>query len=1457
MKKILSAFVIIAAALLLTTHLKKSETEENKREAFEEEAAEQDGIQLAQEQDFRNTVDIKLGYVPKERLVAASEKMESERKAMRLNPSLRTNALTWAERGPNSDVTGPSNGNTRANNGITSGRIRAIWVDLADGTNKTVWVGGIEGGIWKTTDITASPATWTPVNDFMGSLAIASICQDPNNTNIMYAGTGEKAINLDAVRGGGVWKSTDHGLTWNLLANTTSFWNVSKIACDANSRVYVATMGNGAGLERSSDGGANWTNIAPAGLNAAITDMKISSTGRMHIICGYYSGWFDINPAGYRFSDDFGTASTPTWAASTSSFGSPTYNCELGVSGNILYALNSNSSFQTTPIYKSTDGGVNWATTTTSPPAASGTNDLSSGQAWYNIAVAVDPANGNNVIAGGLNCYRSTDGGATWTQTSTWVGTSGQYVHADQHFAVWNGSQVLVASDGGVFYSADAGVTFRDRNAGLRLKQFYSCAIHPTTPNYFLGGAQDNGVHQLTSAGLGSSVEVTGGDGALVHIDQDQPQYQFGSYVYNQYRRSTDGGNTWSSVNYSSSIGSFINPSDYDDYNNKLYAAGGTGQYVRWENPQTGNTFTLVSVPALYRNNITHVMVSPYTGNRVFLGTGAGKVFRVDNADLNAPIATDISGNTMDAGATVSCVAMGTDDNNLLATFSNYGARHVWVSTTGGGASGWTNITGNLPDIPVRWAMFYPYDNTKAILATEAGIYETSNINGTATVWTQSPNFPIVRTDMLQYRPSDGTIVAATHGRGMWSTQISVTNTYIKYSATALSRPESTTATVASGCTGYTDYTIYMTTNRAPSGTATATLSVSGGTAVQGVDFDFTTNGNFASPSNTVTLTSGSTTPQPVNIRIYDNPKNDVVSRHNFNLSYSLSGTTDAVPTPGGQSFSFTINDDDLPPSMFASPATYDVGSYTVNSSATSAFRSNQQKHRLQTLFRASDLIASGLSAGNISAMNLFVAQKNSTKPFTGFTISMAQTTATSLTSFITSGFTQVYTGDYSSVYDINSFAFGTGAGSSSTFSWDGTSNIVIQFCFDNSPAAADAAADVMQGSTPSASVSSSIYSNGGVGSGCALAAASTNTARVNASFTIAKVANTVETTLNATKTLTEAGSYDVYFYNGSKIMARIQNASGFNYGCTQVIVDRAGNGAIAFWNNNTTNYLATKTFHVVPTTNNTSGQYQITLYYTAAEKTAWEAATGQNWSNIQMVKVKSQISNYTAATPAPDGANAVEIVTPTLGTFGADYTITGTFSSGFSGFGVGIPGNNPLPITLVSFQGRLDNSTAYLNWSTSSEQNSKNFEVEKSTNGVNYYRIGAVNAAGNSSTKKDYSLTDNKLGRLNYYRLRMNDLDGRNKLSNVVLLQYNAAGQNLWVVNNPFKNYIDVRIAKEAANVKMQLINAAGNVVEEKSFTNVTGLIHWSLIHDHSAGTYVLHSVADGIAFTNKIVKQ
>jgi len=748
----------------------------------------QAGISRRLQHEIDITKDPQLGYVPKAKLVDAykfkKEKIKENqgKKNDKSSAGATTTGETsgnlttaatiaaaigfnWQERGPFRDAVGGSNGNKRPGNGITSGRVRAIWQDLSDATGNTFWVGGIDGGLWKTTSVNSNPANWTNTNDFFANMAVSSICQDPSSKNIMYFGTGEKAINADAVRGAGVWRSTDNGITWDIIPGSENFWNVSKLICDAAGNLYVGcnTIFNNAGLQRLMKGSSVWENITPTGLDGRIADLELSSTGKLHISCGYYNS----TATGYRYTAAPATVTASTWNSPLTTF-TTNYNVDLASNGDVLYALPANSSFEVSTIYKSLNGGVNWSATGATPAA------LTNGQGWYNMAVAIDPNNVNNVIVGGLDCYKTTNGGTSWTKISNWVGTTGQYVHADQQAMLWNtNNRVIVASDGGIHLSNDGGTTFSDRNTGLNIKQFYSLAIHPTSTNYFLGGTQDNGVHQLNAAGIASSVEVTGGDGAFVHIDQNQPQYQWGSYVYSNYRRSSDGGNTWSSPT-ASNTGRFINPTDYDDINNIMYGSFAVNTFARWSNAQTGGTLTSVAMSLLGNGTVSAIKVSPYTANLVFFGGGGSGVvptlIRAVSANAT-PTFTNIIGASMKvSGSNISSIEMGTNDNNIIVAFSNYGINNVWVTNDGG--TTWADIDGNLPNMPVRWAMFYPGDNSKAIIATETGVWQTSLISGATTIWDPEASFPNVRTDMLQFRASDATLAASTHGRGIFTTVI-------------------------------------------------------------------------------------------------------------------------------------------------------------------------------------------------------------------------------------------------------------------------------------------------------------------------------------------------------------------------------------------------------------------------------------------------------------------------------------------------------------------------------------------------------------------------------------------------------------------------------------------------------------------------------------------------------------
>ncbi|MBP6431499.1 MAG: T9SS type A sorting domain-containing protein [Ferruginibacter sp.] len=709
---------------------------------------EKEGQKERMERDIKMMKDPALGIVPSERLLKAKEYKDE---LLQSQTNAAISGISWSQLGPKNQ----------------GGRSRAMLVDANDATGNTVWVGSVGGGLWKTTNISAASPTWVPVNDFFDNLSITSIVQDPSNAQVMYFCTGEQGyFNADAIRGFGVWKTTNGGATWSQLPSTTgtTFYHCQRMAINSAGVVFVSTRLGG--LQRSADGGNTWTKVLGTGLgitgasNDHSYDVDIDASGNVY--------------ATLRGSIHKSTNAGVTFAAAqTLPITADRIEVACALSdANYVYALIEDVSV-VNGIIRSTNGGTTW-TSRTEPDDADPNipaSDFSRSQAWYDLTIAVDPNNRDVVFVGGVDLFKSFDGAGTWTQISHWYGGfSEPYVHADQHYILFRQGSSTTAyfvNDGGIYQTTNADAlqpTMVDKGTNYVTAQFYACAIHPTAlTNYFLAGAQDNGSHQFTQGTLQNTTEVTGGDGAFCHIDQNEPQYQFTSYVYNDFYRSTDGGTTWTNV--STTGGDFISPTDYDDAGNILYMANAGGSYRRWTNAQTGSTFSQRTVAEFGGANVSALKVSPNTANRVFFGLDNGDVVRVDNAN-GTPSATNIS--TGLPTAYVTCVEVQTgDDDHLLVTYSNYGTTSIW-ETINGGAS-WTQVEGNLPDMPVRWALFNPNNNDQAVIATELGVWSTDNLNGGTTNWGASNSgLANVRVDMLQIRQSDKVMIAATHGRGLF-----------------------------------------------------------------------------------------------------------------------------------------------------------------------------------------------------------------------------------------------------------------------------------------------------------------------------------------------------------------------------------------------------------------------------------------------------------------------------------------------------------------------------------------------------------------------------------------------------------------------------------------------------------------------------------------------------------------
>ncbi len=683
------------------------------------------------QQEFLMTRDPKSNTIPRNRLLKAYQIAEEKRLQ-------KDNALPvyWEERGPNN----------------VGGRTRAMLYDANDASGRTVWAAGVSGGLWRTTNIAAGTPTWILINDFFANLAITTIIQDPSNTNILYFGTGEEGVGAaDAVRGLGIWRSSDGGTTWAQLGTTAGFAAVSKMVIDNTGRIYAATSG---GVRRSTDGGNTWNIVAANGQN--IQDIEIAANGDIFAAS---------NGVGiFRFQNNMWTQLTtnlPT-TATTRNIARIELACAPS-NANVVYAAYADTTVSgqaaCTRLFFSTNGGNNWALQT--PPAGLGVF------CWYALTLGVDPNDANRVWMGDVSMFVSGDAGANWTQISN--------IHADQHTVVYrpgNSDEVLLGNDGGIYRSTDAAAatpTVTTRNDSYNVTQFYAIAAHPDLgSNYILGGTQDNGTQRFNNPGLSSTDQPTGNDGAFCFIDQDNPNIQITGSQNRLFFISTDGGGSFNTLLAGKNSALFITPADYDDDADVFYFSDSTNQLGRINAVGAANTMTLETIAGI-NGKISTISVSPNTANRIFLGSTSGNILRVDNADQNGAVTVTALGTPV--GGFVSCIAVETgNDNHLLATYSNYGVNSVWESTNGG--TNWTSVEGDLPDMPIRWAMFHPFNNDQALLATELGVWSTSDLNGGTTNWDPTSYFGLanVRVDMLKHRPSDHIVLAATHGRGLYST---------------------------------------------------------------------------------------------------------------------------------------------------------------------------------------------------------------------------------------------------------------------------------------------------------------------------------------------------------------------------------------------------------------------------------------------------------------------------------------------------------------------------------------------------------------------------------------------------------------------------------------------------------------------------------------------------------------
>jgi len=690
------------------------------------------------------------GHVPMDALIRAKEHVDY----MRSQQTADAGIWDWQWLGP----------------GNIGGRVRTIL------THPTVpgrmWIGSVAGGIWRTDD---GGLGWTPVDDFMANLAVTSLAIDPINSNIMYAGTGEGFYNGDALPGAGIFKSTDGGVTWTQLASTnnSAFRYVNRLAHHptTSGTVYAATRSGG--VQKTTNEGATWT-LVLAISDAA--DVRIDPVSPNRVLVGTW-GYIPFSTFGdVYYSDDDGTSWSNETSGAPNELPAGAGRCEVAFAGNgFMYVSVDQSGGQ---VWRSTDQGVTWAL------RSSGVNYLG-GQGWYDNTIWVDPFDANFVIVGGVDLWRSTNGGSTFVRISTWQQYhTGLSAHADQHTVVphpgYNGTtnrQVYVGNDGGIQTANNiatvtliSGWTNLANNLGI--SQFYGGASSPDG-SLMIGGTQDNDNLRYTTAGGTHWYQAETGDGGYCAIDFTNSMTLYGEYVNLRVEKSTNGGNSYfAAINGLADAGTgnalFIAPFVMDPSNAATLVAGarsiwrtvnGAGVWTSIRGPQSGNP---IGSAVAIANQSSSIIWVGYNNGLISKTTDGGANWT--NVDTGVPnrFVTDIAISPW-------------DPNQAIATLSGYNQDNVWLTTDGGNF--WFRRTGLLPhDLPalhVSTVVYHPSVPNWIYIGTDLGVFASEDLGLT---WSATPRYennegPVnVEVDDLFWHGGQY-LVAATHGRGMFQSR--------------------------------------------------------------------------------------------------------------------------------------------------------------------------------------------------------------------------------------------------------------------------------------------------------------------------------------------------------------------------------------------------------------------------------------------------------------------------------------------------------------------------------------------------------------------------------------------------------------------------------------------------------------------------------------------------------------
>jgi len=738
---------------------------------------------------------------------------------------LRERERALAARAPGAPAPGGVDQWTWVGPGNIGGRTRAIVIAPSDPDR--MFAGGVAGGIWRSPD---GGASWNVADDLLLNLAVSCLAMDPSDPDVLYAGTGEGVFPVDSfVQGLGIFKSVDGGDTWSQLPGTVNvtppdaFHWVNDVVVSPNDgdRVYAGTR---TGVWRSDDGGQSWSVVLsnPTYVQTA-TNSNGSLTGCLDLAIRadtspdmLFASFGNIESDGLFRTFDGGD----TWQAYTVGANQGRMSLALAPSDNdVMYILMADNGLggafgSLVQVFRSDDGGDSFTArvdlgSLTGPwllsnlILATGCIESETGtysQGWYDNVIAVDPVDPDVVWVGGVDVFRSDDGGVTFDIPGYWIfylvdPPPAFQIHPDHHAIVFHpdydgvtNQTMYVGNDGGIYRTENARaatsqedcplpgdeplpqVVWESLNNGYGVTQFYHGDV-ARQRDVLVGGAQDNGTSRVLAADTPDAWKlVFGGDGGYVAIDPRDADVVYVEYQdWPTIQKSTDGGDTFEEAinGITDDDGIFIVPIAMDQTDPDVLWTGGTRP---WRTTDGAGLWELAGPDLAGPNRISAIAIAPSDGSVVYLGFDNGYVARTTNGLDPSPTWQIFTSGLY--GGWVSSLAVHPEDPDVAyLTYSTYGVPHV-LETMNGGLS-WSSIDGigfgGVPDIPAHWIAVRPCAPEQLYVGTELGVFVSDDAGGT---WNPA-NAGLAHTvvESLDFQ-TPNTLVAFTHGRGAFLTRL-------------------------------------------------------------------------------------------------------------------------------------------------------------------------------------------------------------------------------------------------------------------------------------------------------------------------------------------------------------------------------------------------------------------------------------------------------------------------------------------------------------------------------------------------------------------------------------------------------------------------------------------------------------------------------------------------------------